>query len=161
MEKCIIAAVSENGAIGKDNALLWHLKEDMRYFKATTLGHPVIMGRRTFESIGRPLPGRRNIVVSKTLQPMEGIEIVPSLDEAYNLVDENEKCFIIGGAQLYAEAISGADALYITAVKALAPEADKFFPLIDSKIWNLTSSSEQHTDPATGIKFTFDIWVRQ
>ena len=185
MEKCIIAAVSKNGAIGKDNALLWHLKEDMRYFKATTLGHPVIMGRRTFESIGRPLPGRRNIVVSKTLQPMEGITIVPSLDEAYRKAEEYladkgqeggnasapegapngntpcDRCFIIGGAQLYAEAISGADALYITAVKALAPEADKFFPLIDSKIWKLTSSSEQHTDPATGIKFTFDIWTRE
>ncbi len=187
MEKIIIAAVSKNGAIGKDNALLWHLREDLKYFKTTTLGHPVIMGRRTFESIGKPLPGRCNIVVSRTLPPQEGIDIVPSLEDAYRKAEEHiaeghnqndvksfpedgssekgcpesDRCFVIGGAQLYAEAISGADRLYITAVKALAPEADKFFPLIDSKIWELSSSSEPRTDPGTGLSFTFDVWTRR
>ncbi len=189
MEKIIIAAVSKNGAIGKDNALLWHLREDLKYFKATTLGHPVIMGRRTFESIGRPLPGRLNIVVSRTLKEVDGVVVVPSLPEAYRRAEEyiakensqstdttlvkvenppkeenapqGGRCFVIGGAQLYSEAISSADSLYLTAIKAIAPEADKFFPTIDSGIWLLASSSEPKTDPETGIVFTFDVWTRR
>ncbi len=164
MEKCIIAAVAEDGAIGKDNGLLWHLPEDLKYFKATTMGCPVIMGRRTFESIGRPLPGRRNIVVSETLRIQdERLRVVSELDKAFEAAqgDGHDRCFIIGGAQLYAEAIPEADRLYITRIHATAPDADRFFPPIDKSVWSLESASEPHTDPKTGITFTFEVYSRQ
>lgn len=175
MEKCIIAAVAEDGAIGKDNGLLWHLPEDLKYFKATTMGCPVIMGRRTFESIGRPLPGRCNIVISKTLLPghdsieMPDIKTEPksahishSLIQAFSIAERqgHDRCFIIGGAQLYAEAIPEADRLYITRIHAIAPDADRFFPPIDKSVWSLESASELHTDPKTGITFTFEVYSR-
>ena len=162
MEKYIIAAVAEDGAIGKDNGLLWHLPEDLKYFKATTLGCPVIMGRRTFESIGRALPGRLNIVVSGTLQPQEGaVTVVRDLDGAFIAAErdcDSGKCFVIGGAQLYAEAISKVDRLYITRIHADAPDADSFFPAIDKSVWSLESTSELHTDPKTGVTFTFEVY---
>ncbi len=166
MEKCIIAAVAEDGAIGKDNALLWHLPEDLKYFKATTLGCPVIMGRRTFESIGRPLPGRCNIVISRTLHSDDGrISIFGNLPDALSFaeraVETPQRCFIIGGAQLYAEAIGTADRLYITRIHAKAPDADSHFPDIDPAQWHLDSVSPLHTDPETGITFTFDLYSRR
>ena len=163
MEKCIIAAVAEDGAIGKNNGLLWHLPEDLKYFKATTMGCPVIMGRRTFESIGRALPGRLNIVVSGTLHTQdENLTVVSGLDEAFEAAREDcrDRCFIIGGAQLYAEALPEADRLYITRIHAAAPDADRFFPVIEKSVWSLESASELHTDPKTGITFTFEVYSR-
>ncbi len=164
MEKCIIAAVAEDGAIGKDNGLLWHLPEDLKYFKATTMGCPVIMGRRTFESIGRPLPGRRNIVISGTLRIQdERLTVVSGLSEAFEAAqgDGLDRCFVIGGAQLYSEAIPEADRLYLTRIHATAPDADRFFPPIDKSVWSLESASELHTDPKTGITFTFEVYSRK
>lgn len=164
MEKCIIAAVAEDGAIGKDNGLLWHLKEDLKYFKKVTMGCPVIMGRRTFESIGRPLPGRRNIVVSKTMQrtAQSGpVVVAGSLEEAYRIAGDAPRCFVIGGAQLYSEAVGTADRLYITAVHAGFPDADRFFPETDPGCWKLESSSGPQTDHASGVSFTFEVLVRK
>ena len=169
MEKCIIAAVAEDGAIGKDNGLLWHLKDDLKYFKTVTMGCPVIMGRRTFESIGRPLPGRRNIVVSGTMSkvafPVKSsgnhFEVAGSLGEAYGLAADAPRCFVIGGAQLYSEAIGTADRLFLTRIRAAAPDADRFFPPIDAAEWSLESASEPHTDPATGLSFTFEVLSRR
>lgn len=164
MEKCIIAAVAEDGAIGRDNGLLWHLNDDLKYFKSVTMGCPVIMGRRTFESIGRPLPGRLNIVVSRTMRPSADssfVVVAGSLEEAYRLVGDAPRCFVIGGAQLYSEAIGTADRLYITRIRAAAPDADRFFPETDPGLWTLESSSEPHTDPATGLSFTFEILSRR
>ncbi len=180
MKKCIIAAVAEDGAIGKDNGLLWHLPEDLKYFKKVTMGCPVIMGRRTFESIGRALPGRHNIVVSRTWQAqgdgpvtvarnLDGaqedcpVTVVRNLDGAFRAAERDSdsgKCFVIGGAQLYAEAISKVDRLYITRIHASAPDADSFFPAIDKTEWSLESASELHTDPETGITYTFEIQQR-
>lgn len=165
MKKCIIAAVAEDGAIGKDNGLLWHLPEDLKYFKKVTMGCPVIMGRRTFESIGRALPGRHNIVVSRTWQAQENcpVTVVRNLDGAFRAAERDSdsgKCFVIGGAQLYAEAISKVDRLYITRIHASAPDADSFFPAIDKTEWSLESASELHTDPETGITYTFEILQR-
>lgn len=179
MEKCIIAAVAEDGAIGRDNGLIWHLSGDLKYFKSVTLGSPVIMGRKTFESIGRPLPGRRNIVVSGTLPRgrMEfpqvrtapsHIEVVGSLDEAFSAAgtpadggaEVPERCFVIGGAQLYAEAMALADRLYITRIHASAPDADRFFPAIEASLWREDSISGPVTDPETGIRFSFAVYVR-
>lgn len=193
IKKNIIAAVAEDGAIGRGNELLWHLGEDLKYFRRTTLGCPVIMGRRTFESIGRPLPGRHNIVISRTLTTGDGkiwfpdiktspkyVDVVSSLEEAFSAAAQSEadkatasaespaygdstpqRCFIIGGAQLYAEAIGEADRLYITHIHATAPDADRFFPAIDPSIWKEERRSEPRTDPESGISFTFSVYTRR
>lgn len=95
----IIVAVAENGVIGGDNRLLWHISEDLKHFKAVTTGHPVVMGRKTYESLGRPLPGRRNVVVTRQNISIEGCDVVHSLDEALALFRPEEKVFVIGGAQ--------------------------------------------------------------
>lgn len=137
----LVAAVAENGVIGRGNALPWHLPSDLKHFKALTLGKPIIMGRRTFESIGRPLPDRLNIVVTRqsALRSPE-VRTAYSLDEAEMLAEAyarrhglDEIC-IIGGSQLYAAAIDRADRLHITEVHA-APEGDTYFPPIDPARW--------------------------
>ena len=131
MEKCIIVAIADNNAIGKDNALLWHISEDLKFFKRTTTGCPVIMGRKTFESIGRPLPKRTNIVVSRGFDAPEGIIVVGSLSEAYTVADGSyERCFVIGGGQIYAQALADADRLIVTHVHTVIEDADTYFPQI-------------------------------
>src|SRR5256714_10832206 len=111
----LIAAVARNGVIGRNGQLPWHLPDDLKHFKQLTLGHPIIMGRRTFESIGKPLPGRRSIVASTTLGKIEGVEVVPSLDEALQLVrDTPGPAFIIGGAVLYATALPLVRVMHLT-----------------------------------------------
>ena len=154
----IIAAVAENGAIGKDNSLLWHLREDMRYFRRVTLGHPVIMGRKTFESIGsRPLPGRMNVVISRnpSLLLPQGVARAESLQDAIVRFGA-EETFIIGGGQIYREAMPLAGRLLITRV-LLSPEgADTFFPSIDSRHWSLVSKSDIMKDEDSGIRFRFE-----
>lgn len=127
----LIAAVAKNGVIGKDGQIPWYIPEELQHFKELTTGHTVIMGRRTYESIGRPLPNRQNIVVTSTLDNIPGCQIARSLSEALALA-EQEEIFIIGGAMLYAEALPMADQLDITIVEA-APEGDTFFPAVD---WN-------------------------
>ena len=105
----IIVAVAENGVIGDKNSLLWHISEDLRNFKRITSGHPVIMGRKTFESLGRPLPNRQNVVISRTTTQIEGYTVVDSLEAAIALFPQEEEVFIIGGAQIYALALDIAD----------------------------------------------------
>lgn len=161
MEKCIIAAVADNGAIGKGNALLWHIADDMRYFRKTTSGHAVIMGRRTFESIGRPLPKRRNIVLSGTMAPAEDVLVAGSLDEAFALAEGDDACFIIGGAEVYRQAMPLADKLYITEVHVTPTDADVFFPAVPSAIWKEDFRSPVHTDPESGISFEFVTYSRR
>ena len=112
----IIVAVAQNGVIGDKNALLWHISEDMRFFRRTTSGHPVIMGRKTYDSLGRPLPNRTNVVISRTTKEIEGCTVVGSLEEAIALFPKEEEIFIIGGAQIYALALEVADRLYLTRV---------------------------------------------
>lgn len=123
----IIVAVAENGIIGDKNTLLWHISEDLRRFKALTTGHPVVMGRKTFESLGRPLPNRRNVVISRQELAIDGCEVVHSLDEALALFPSDEEVFIIGGAQIYAEALPIADRFYLTRV-GHTYEGDTRFP---------------------------------
>ncbi len=171
MEKCVIAAVADNGAIGKDNDLLWHIAEDMKYFRRTTTGNPVVMGYRTFLSIGRPLPKRTNIVIS--LRPWndvpEGIKVAGSLEEAYSLAEETERSqeneagriFIMGGGETYRKALPTADRLYITHVHAVIDDADTFFPVIDPKIWVEESSSPVATDSETGYAYEFKVYRRR
>jgi dihydrofolate reductase len=148
MKISLIVALARNHAIGLNNKMPWHLPEDLKYFKRVTLGKPVIMGRNTFESIGRPLPGRPNIVISRNANyPAQGITLVHSLDAALAvaqtlLTPEQPEVMVIGGAQIYAQALPLAHRLYLTEVDA-APEADAFFPQFDRGQW-LEIASEQH-----------------
>lgn len=157
MEKNIIVAVADNGAIGKSGKLLWHIPEDLKFFKKQTLGCPVIMGRRTFESIGRALPGRMNIVISHDFSAPENVTVVSSLEEAFRAAEEakSEKCFVIGGGQIYKQALSQVDKLIVTHVHTTVIDADTFFPSIDPALWTLCHVSETFTDKETGCTFEF------
>lgn len=163
MKKCIIVAVADNWGIGVKNALPWHLKEDLQYFKATTRGYPVIMGRTTYFSIGRPLPGRKNIVLNLGGDPIEGVTCVYSFEEAYAEAAKTgaDKCFVIGGASVYKAALPDMDLLYITHVHTEVKKADTFFPVIDAAVWERKSTSETHTDPETGYSFEFVIYKKK
>lgn len=124
----LIAAMANNRVIGKDNQMPWHLPADLGHFKAITLGKPIIMGRKTYESIGRPLPGRKNIVISRDKSyKLEGCETASSLEEAITLVSEAEEIMIIGGGNLYAQALPHADKLYLTFID-LDVDGDTRFP---------------------------------
>ena len=163
MKKCLIVAVSENLAIGRGGTMPWHISEDLKFFKKTTMGCPVIMGRKTFESIGRPLPGRLNIVVSRTFSAPEGVLSVKSLDEAWKVAEKavkpSGKAFVIGGGQLYAAAIDSVDRLYITRVKAVIPDADTFFPEFRDK-WK-ESHGKTITDEKSGLVVRFSTMYRK
>lgn len=150
MKICMIAAMSNNRVIGKDKALPWHLPNDLRFFKESTMGKPIIMGRKTFESIGRPLPGRENIVV--TLDPdwnHEEVSVVHDLEIGLLMATHEaeakslDEVMVIGGGQIYKQALSWADRLYLTRVDAVI-EGDAFFPEFDEAQW--TVSSEEHYD---------------
>ena len=131
----VIVAMAHNRVIGRDNKMPWHLPADFAWFKKHTLGHPVIMGRKTFESIGRPLPGRRNIVVSRNHEwRAEGCDVFNSLDAALACCAAADEVFVVGGAMLYREALPAADRLYITEVGA-SPEGDSFFPALKPEQW--------------------------
>lgn len=177
MEKCIIVAIADNNAIGRDNALLWHISEDLKFFKRTTTGCPVIMGRKTFESIGRPLPKRTNIVVSRGFDAPEGIIVVGSLSEAYTVAGSSvipdsssvipsaaeespSRCFVIGGGQIYAQALADADRLVVTHVHTVIEDADTYFPQIDPSVWEVEERSEMFHDEESGFDFEFVTYKR-
>lgn len=161
MEKCIIVAVADNGAIGRGGTMPWHIAEDLRYFKRQTTGFPVIMGRTTFESLGKPLPGRKNIVLSRSGRiPQSGqLVTVATVEEAYKAAEPAEKCFIMGGASVYAMLIGEMDRLYVTEVHTVVEDADTFFPEIDPAIWKEESRSPVMTDPETGFAFEFVVYA--
>ena len=162
MKKSIIVAISDNNAIGRDNNLLWHISEDLRFFKRTTLGWPVIMGRKTFESIGRALPSRVNIVVSRGFSTGEDVAVVGSLGEAFRVAEETnfERCFVIGGGQIYAQALPMVDSLVVTHVHTVIEGADTFFPPIDPSVWAVAERSELFTDEETGYTYEFVQYTR-
>ncbi len=155
----LIAAVAENGVIGNDNALPWHLPDDLKRFKAITMGHPVIMGRKTYESIGRPLPGRRNIVISRNPEYMaEGCETANSLSAAIAACSgASDEIFVIGGAQIYAEAMPKARRLYLTEIRR-AFEGNARFPTVDSTQWREVSRERFQT--RDGLNYDFAIYNR-
>ncbi len=147
----LIVARAANGVIGYNNTLPWHLPEDLRHFKATTLGHVLIMGRRTFDSIGRPLPGRRTIVLTRDLHwSRPGCDRAGSLDEAIRLAGDVDEVFIAGGGDIYRQALPYADRAIITQVN-LAPEGDAFFPELDPDRWELVE--QQQHQSATGVSY--------
>ncbi len=156
----IIAAVAANGVIGDKNRLLWHISEDLKHFKALTTGHPVVMGRKTFESLGRPLPGRSNVVITRQRIDIPGCTVVHSLAEAVALFAPDEEIFIIGGAQIYAAALPLADRLCLTRVER-AYEGDTRFPEWDPARWRLTSSERFPRGAAYAWPFVFENYVRR
>ena len=139
MKVSVIVAVAENGVIGYKNTLLWHISEDLRNFKRVTSGHPVIMGRKTFDSLGRPLPNRTNVVITRQDITIDGCEVVHSLDEALALFPAEDEVFVIGGAQIYAEALPRADRFYLTRVHR-AYEGDTSFPEWNQNEWQTIES---------------------
>lgn len=158
----LIAAVAQNSALGRNNQLLWHLPNDLQFFKKTTLNHPIIMGRKTYESIGRALPGRLNIVVSRELGlAIEGCIVVFSLQSAIQLAEQMEhqpndktpEIFIIGGGEIYAQALPLAQRIVLTEVKKSFP-ADVFFPKFDRREWQ-EISRESNYDSTTDINYDF------
>ncbi|WP_423192237.1 dihydrofolate reductase [Cupriavidus sp. H18C2] len=155
----LIVARARNGVIGRDNTLPWRLPEDLQHFKRTTLGAPIIMGRKTWDSIGRPLPGRRNIVVSRNRDlKLEGAEVAASLEDAQRLCVGVEQVFLIGGAQLYAEALPSADRLIVTEIDADI-EGDAFFPAVDRSRW-IEVARETHHSAANGFDYAFVTYER-
>jgi dihydrofolate reductase len=159
-----IVAVSENNAIGKDNKLPWHLPEDLKFFKRTTMGKPVLMGRKTYESLGKPLPGRLNIVVSthKNLAVAEGVLVYSNISEAVARLQEEpvDEGFIIGGGKIFTETMGAAERMYITRVSCTVPDADAFFPEIDHTHWKLAWNEKHHADEKHQYAFTFEQYER-
>ena len=152
----IIAALAPNNAIGYKQQLLWKISEDLQYFKQITTGHCVIMGRKTFESIGRALPNRQNIVLSRSLK---GETFASSLTQAIALA-ASSKIFIIGGSELYSHALPLANKLYITHVKAPAPQADSFFPPIDWRQWKEVFREDHECGALFPHPFSFVVYER-
>ncbi len=150
----LILARARNGVIGARGGLPWHLPEDLAFFKRTTMGHPIVMGRKTWESIGRPLPGRRSVVVTRDRNfTVPGAEVVHSLDEAIDRCAGADEIFVIGGAQLYADALPRADRLLLTEI-GMDFDGDTFLPAPSSDVW-IEASRERH--PPTGARgFGFD-----
>lgn len=156
----LIVAIDQNNAIGKDNQLLWHLPKDLQFFKNVTAGNAIIMGRKTFDSIGKALPNRRNIVISTQADLQYfGAEIARSLDAAIELVGGADS-YIIGGGSIYQQALTIADKLYITKVAANL-EADTFFPTINWDEWELVSTEDHLADEKHAYNFSFCIYDKK
>ena len=157
----LIAAVAENGVIGKDNWMPWHIKSEFQYFKNTTMGRPIVMGRKSFEALGKPLPGRQNIVVTRSRHfAAAGAEVAHSLDEALARVRLPAPAFCIGGAELYREALPRADALYVTEIARDVP-GDTFFPPFDRREWREAAREKHPPDGPDALPFDFVTYVRR
>ncbi|NKI36501.1 type 3 dihydrofolate reductase [Wenzhouxiangella sp. XN79A] len=157
----LVAALARNRVIGADGAMPWHLPADLAHFKRVTLGHPVIMGRATFESIGRPLPGRRNIVLSRSgFEAPRGVECVESLDDALDRLEPDRSAMVIGGGQVYAEALPRAARMELTLVDA-RPDGDTLFPDWPKSDWRLQASEARPADPDNPHRLVFVTLVRR
>ena len=158
----LIAAIGKNNELGKGNELLWRMPADMQHFIKTTSGHPVIMGRKTFESIGKALPNRKNIIITRDRNySAPGVEVLNSLDEALdNVKNTKEEIFIIGGAEIYKQAMPLADRLYITHIDAADKNADAFFPEIIPVVWNEISHQEHEADEKNPASYTFSVYEK-
>ena len=151
---CLIVAMSENNVIGINNTLPWKLSSDLKHFRQLTSGHPVIMGRNTYESIGKPLPNRQNIIITRNKDYfVEGCTVVYSLEEAITSV-EGKDAFVIGGANIYQQALEYVDTLYITEVHTHI-EGDAFFPMIDTTMWEEVSREFHSSDANNDYDFSF------
>lgn len=159
----MIAALAKNQVIGKNNLMPWHMPADLAHFKRVTLGKPVLMGRKTFESIGRPLPGRRNLVISRNPDyQADGVEMVSSVEVALaRLQGEGvEELMVIGGGYLYEQLLPKADSLYLTRID-LAVEGDTRFPAFDDGRWQLVESEPHAADEKNPYPYRFETWQRR
>ncbi|MFZ6024937.1 MAG: dihydrofolate reductase [Bacteroidota bacterium] len=160
----LIVAAGTNNAIGKDNQLLWHLPKDLQFFKKTTWAMPVIMGRKTFESLsGKPLQGRLNIIITrqKNWQP-EGVTVVHSLRDALFVAEsaDYKEVFVAGGGEIYRETLPQADKVYLTRVQT-APDADTFFPELEPDEWQLASDETFPKNEKHAYPYSFQLWTRR
>ncbi|MES9778606.1 dihydrofolate reductase [Bacillus velezensis] len=156
-----IFAMDENRLIGKDNDLPWHLPDDLAYFKKVTTGHTIVMGRKTFESIGRPLPNRRNIVVTSRDESLfPGCITADSAEEVLKLISADEECFVIGGAQLYSALFPYADRLYMTKIHHVF-EGDRFFPEFNEAEWELTSRKQGVKDEKNPYDYEYLVYEKK
>ncbi|MGE9616362.1 MAG: dihydrofolate reductase [Solitalea-like symbiont of Acarus siro] len=164
MKIFLIAAISCNNAIGKNNTLPWHLSNDLKIFKQLTTNHAVIMGRKTFDSIGKPLPNRLNIVLTQnnsySNNMPQNMAIAHSLSSAIEIARPLEKIFIIGGQKVFNEGILIADTLYITKVNTLVSQADAFFPEINKNIWKVSSQIDYKADAKNDFDHSFCTYER-
>ncbi len=158
----MIAAITRDGALGKDGDMIYHISADLRRFKQLTTGHPLVMGRRTFESFPNgPLPGRRNLVVTRdATYARDGIETYGSLEDAIEACGDAEP-MVIGGGQIYSQAMPVSDRLLITEIDAVGRDADTFFPEISPDEWEVTEKSEPMTDTASGVSFRYVTYQRK
>lgn len=161
----LIVAASTNNAIGKDNQLLWRLPNDTKFFKNTTWGMPVIMGRKTYESLsGEPLPGRFNFVITRQQDWSAGndkVKVLPDLTEAIRAAEHTDckEAFVIGGGQIYAESMSVADRIYMTRVHTEV-DGDTYFPAIDEREWHLATNRDFPADEKHAYAYSFQVWER-
>lgn len=155
----LIVAMTKNRVIGRDNQMPWHLPADLAWFKKNTLGKPVIMGRKTFQSIGRALPNRKNIVLSRQGFQADGIEVVSDLSQALALIKGENEVMIIGGGHLFAETLPIADRLYLTEIDAEL-QGDTFFPEIDPMVWKTNFIETRAVDDKNSYALTFKILER-
>lgn len=162
MQITLVVAADEAGAIGHDGALLWHLPDDLKHFKSVTLGHPILMGRKTYESIGRPLPGRPNWVLTRDRAfDADGVAIAHTLESAIEGIADagTEKLMVIGGGELYRLLLPQADTVELTRVHTVAPKADTFFEWPQGG-WVRQAQTEHAADARHAFPFTFETWTR-
>jgi dihydrofolate reductase len=161
MRIIIVVAVADNGVIGKDNALLWRLPDDMKFFKSITMGKPIVMGRKTYASIGRPLPGRKNIVISRqNALAIDRCVVVDSLVAAFASAGDVAEVAIVGGAEIYKQSLPFADTIYLTRVHAQIA-GDVFFPELDAKQWEAIHREDHPADDRHAYAFSFVKMVRR
>lgn len=161
MSLSLIVAKAEDGAIGKQGDLPWRLSSDLKRFKQLTMGHHLIMGRKTFESIGRPLPGRTTVVITRNPNwGSEGVLVASSLDQAIEITKEDSEPFVIGGAEIYRQFLAQVDRLYLTDVHTSVADADAFFPTIDHDQWRRVQREEIPADERNEFASTFQILER-
>lgn len=156
----MIVAHANNRVIGKNNDMPWHLPADLAYFKKSTLGKPIIMGRKTFQSIGRPLPGRKNIVISRDESyQVEGVEVVNSVEAALALVVDSEEVMVIGGGAIYQHCLAAAQRLYITHIDADI-DGDTYFPDYDLSVWKKVASDIRPSDEKNQYQLDFSVYEK-
>lgn len=149
-----VVAISENHVIGKDNKLLWYLPNDLKHFKNITSGHTIIMGRKTYDSVGKPLPRRRNIIITRQAITIEGCEVVNSIEAALALCADEDEVFIVGGAEIYRQAMNLTDRIYLTIVHQQF-EGDSFFPEINKSVWHEVSREDYEPDEKNLLPYSF------
>ena len=162
MTLTLIAAAAVNNALGKDNQMLWRLPDDFKRFKQLTTGHHIIMGRKTLESMDGPLPNRTNIIITRQKDyTYPGCIIVNSLNEAIAACPLNEEVFVIGGGEIYKQSFALAHKIELTRVLGISPEADAYFPEINTEEWKLTDSVFHGKDEKHSLEFVYETWVRE